>query len=59
MLACLNIYIKFAVQKFSNDFLTFVKLHQRNIGVDVYGDCGTLQCGNPRNMGHKYRQIFL
>ena len=32
---------------------------QRSIGVDVYGDCGTLQCGNPRNMGHKYRSSCL
>ena len=36
--------------------LTFL---QRSIGVDVYGDCGTLQCGNPRNMGHKYRSSCL
>merc|ERR1719239_562007 len=35
--------------------MLYINLLQKSIGVDVYGDCGTLQCGNPRNMGHQYR----
>ena len=34
--------------------MRYVKLLQRFIKVDIYGDCGPLSCGKNRNMGHLY-----
>jgi len=34
--------------------LKYVHWLQRFIGVDIYGECGPLQCGASRNMGQEY-----
>ena len=37
-----------------NGRMKFVKLLQRHIGVDIYGECGHLKCGHTRNMEREY-----
>ena len=37
-----------------NGRMRYVHLLQKHIGVDIYGDCGTLKCGQTRSMGTKY-----
>ena len=37
-----------------NGRMKYVRLLQKYIGVDIYGDCGHLSCGTSRNMGARY-----
>ena len=37
-----------------NGRMKYVHMLQRHIGVDIYGDCGTLRCGQTRSMGTRY-----
>ena len=38
-----------------NGRMKYVRLLQKYIGVDIYGDCGDLSCGSSRNMGARYK----
>ena len=38
-----------------NGRMKYVRLLQRYIGVDIYGDCGDKRCGHTRSMGTRYR----
>ena len=38
-----------------NGRMKYVRLLQKYIGVDIYGECGDHKCGHTRSMGTKYR----